>query len=123
MNYNIASYLIYLPVMFYITIKVGWTFYKNGQHYIDDIIPGEPHLAKVINRMLLLGYYLLNLGYVTYNVSRWEHIGSSLQMCNVLSARIGFIMVFLGVLHFINMFSIWLYGQKVKHSLNLTLNK
>lgn len=114
MNFNIASYLIYLPVTFYIIIVVGLMFFRNGEYYIENIFPGNPQLVRVINRMLLLGYYLLNLGYVTLIISFWQHINSIQQMCEVLSSRIGIIMLVLGALHFNNMFCIWWFGKKFK---------
>jgi len=116
MNYNVISYLIYLPVTFYITIKVGWTFYENGQHYIDTIIPDNLTLSHAVNRMLLIGYYLVNLGYVTMSLSIWQRIESIVDLFNFLSMRIAIIIIFLGILHFINMSVIWWYGNKHDNS-------
>ncbi len=118
MNFNILSYLIYLPVTFYIILIVGFTFYRNGQHYIENIIPDNLGLVRVINRMLLLGYYLINLGYVTLTISFWQPINSLQQMCEVLSTKTGFIMVLLGLLHFNNLFCLWWFREKLKTVIN-----
>ena len=116
MTLTVAAYLVYLPVTFFITIRVGWVFFKNGQHYIDLIVPDHA-LAKAINRMLLIGYYLVNLGYVTMSLSIWARLETLEEFFDFLSMRIAIIMVVLGVMHFVNMAVIWWYGQQhAKHS-------
>lgn len=118
MNYNFLSYLIYLPIIFYIILVVGFTFYKNGQHYIEGILPYNPALVRVINRMLLLGYYLINLGYVAVTISFWQPVNSIQQMFEILAVKTGFILVLLGLLHFNNLFCLWWFREKLKTVIN-----
>jgi hypothetical protein len=102
-NYNITGYLIYLAVTSYITLYVGRLFYSNGEAYLRNIFHDEPDYIRPINRILLIGYYLVNLGYATTTLSTWGQISSLTGLLNILGTRLGFILVFLGVTHYFNM--------------------
>ena len=58
---NILAYIFYLLITYIITFKVGLIFYRNGKIYILKLMRGNEHLSASINRLLLIGYYLLNL--------------------------------------------------------------
>lgn len=103
MNYTIIAYILYLLITFFITIRVGWFFYSNGRVYLEDIFSENPKMVDPINKILLTGYYLLNLGFATVNIITWENINSIHKLIIALSQNIGMIMVILGVIHFINM--------------------
>ncbi len=62
MNYNIVSYLIYIPVTVAITIWVASTLFKNGRVFLVDIFHGNDLLADSVNKLLLVGFYLINIG-------------------------------------------------------------
>ena len=106
MNLNILTYLIFFSVISFITVKVGWVFYKNGEHFIHNLMPNDPHLVQSINKLMLVGYYLLNLGYSAVILSLWENITTIEQMIRVLSEKTGIIIIGLGLMHFWNLF--WL---------------
>lgn len=106
MNYNIITYLIYLPIIAFIMLKVGWLFYKNGEAYLISLLKGDLPLVKNVNNLLLIGYYLVNLGYAIITISNWENINSVLEMINTLTHIIGKIILLLAILHYNNIF--WL---------------
>lgn len=106
MNYNILSYIIYLPIIAFIMLRVGWLFYKNGEVFIVSLIPDNIQLVKNINNLLLIGYYLVNLGYAVLTISDWNAVNSIVEMINSLTFIIGKIMLLLALLHFNNIF--WL---------------
>ena len=104
MNYNIISYGLYLPITFYITILVGRTLHKTGKYFVCEMIRNNEAFATAVNNSLLIGYYLLNLGYVMIMLSGWESIPSFTAMIVTLCDRLGLILVTLGGMHFFNMF-------------------
>ncbi len=106
MNYNILSYTIYLPLIFFITIKVGWMFYKNGELFLMNLFENNIALIKNVNNILLIGYYLVNLGYSILTISYWEEINNSIELINILSYTLGRIIILLALLHYNNIF--WL---------------
>ena len=80
MNFNIIGYLIYLGITTFIILKVGKICYKNGNIYVADLIPDHADLCQKINQVLLLGYYLLNIGYCAMTLISWQKIISSTQL-------------------------------------------
>jgi hypothetical protein len=112
--YNIISYVIFIAVISFITVKVGWVFYKNGEVYIKMLLPNEIHLVQSINKLLLVGYYLLNLGYAAVTLSFWEQIMTITQLCSVLFLKTGTIIVFLALMHYFNL--IWLLVYSRSHN-------
>lgn len=101
MNYNIITYSIYLPCISFIMIKVGWLFFKNGEVFLLNLTENE-HLAKSINNLLLVGYYLVNLGYAILTISFWEDIQNYIQIIESLTKTLGKIILVLATLHYNN---------------------
>jgi hypothetical protein len=112
-NYNTIAYLIYLPCTVYITLYVGWACYKNGIHHLKSIFQKETALAELINKLLLIGYYLLNIGYATITLRFWNTINNVQELINILTQRIGLIVLFLGIMHYFNLWVTSTYGKKL----------
>jgi len=113
-NLNIITYIIYLLISFYITISVGWMCYQNGRVYLKNIFSHHPNWVTPINKLLLMGYYLINLGYITFNLNDWENIVTPLMMVDGLLFKLGYLLVALGVLHY---FNIWVLAQLSRKSM------
>ncbi len=106
MNHNVITYIIYLPIIGFIMIKVGWLFYKNGEVFLISLFENNLQLTKNVNNLLLIGYYLVNLGYAILTISNWEEVNSYIEILNTLAFMIGKIMLILAILHYNNIF--WL---------------
>lgn len=102
MNYNITSYIIYIPIISYIMIIVGRKFYRQGEVFLFSLFQGNIEIVKSINKVLLIGYYLINLGYAILTISFWEQIETAHQLIYNLSNRLGLIIIGLGILHYNN---------------------
>ncbi|MDX2360561.1 MAG: hypothetical protein QNK23_07125 [Crocinitomicaceae bacterium] len=101
MNYNLISYIIYIPITTLITVVVGKLCHANGLVYIQSLFKNEK-IAHSINNLLLVGYYLVNIGYAILMVERWPNVTSVGQVFNELSGRIGLIVMLLAFLHYFN---------------------
>lgn len=101
MNYNIISYLIFIPVIFYIMIYVGWLFYQHGEIFLLHLFQNK-FIVKSNNSLLITGYYLVNLGYAIITIAYWELINSIPEMLNALSYHLGIIIIGLAILHYNN---------------------
>ena len=112
MTYNLIAYLIYLSITFFITVRVGWICYQNGVVYIYQILNDE-EMTQLLNKFLLIGYYLMNLGYMAVSIYFWEEIGSFLEMINIVSQRIGLIVLMLAGMHYFNITFIALFGKRI----------
>lgn len=108
MTYNTLSYMIYAPIAIYISVVVGYQCYKNGLVYVHSIFK-DVQLSLAINKILLIGYYLTNIGYAIMMIKRWDKIESVLEMINVLSYNLATIILILAMLHYLNIMvlSMW----------------
>lgn len=105
MNLNIITYIIYLPIIVFITVKIGWLCYKNGELFLFTLFEDKP-LVKSINNLLLIGYYLINIGYAIITISYWETVNNVAEIISSLTFSLGKIILILAVLHYNNIF--WL---------------
>ena len=95
-------------------LKVGWLFYKNGEFFLISLLQNNIPLVKNVNNLLLIAYYLINLGYAVLTISSWETVHSFIEMINILTHVIGKIMLLLAILHYNNI--LWLkYLTKSKN--------
>jgi hypothetical protein len=113
MNLNIIGYAIYLLLTSIIIVKVGKICYKNGNIYISQLIPHHIDLCHKTNQILLIGYYLLNIGYCAMTLISWEKILSTTQLVEVISVKSAIIICSISILHYFNIFIITKYIQKL----------
>ncbi|NRR91623.1 hypothetical protein HSX10_08625 [Winogradskyella undariae] len=114
MTYNAITYLLYLPLISFIMLKVGWLFYKNGEVFLLNLFNQNRPLVTSINKLLLIGYYLLNIGYVILTIAYWEHLESVTDIINSLSLTLGRIIIALAIMHYNNIFILkYIYKQKL----------
>ncbi|MDR6568884.1 hypothetical protein [Chitinophaga ginsengisegetis] len=113
---NTIAYAIYLAITYLITVKVGWRFYRNGRVFILGLLEQNHTLADAINNILLVGYYLVNLGYATVMISTWDTIHSWTEMLVSITAMTGQIFLSLGILHCFNMLVIYIISKR-NHSI------
>ncbi|WEK37705.1 MAG: hypothetical protein P0Y53_09340 [Candidatus Pseudobacter hemicellulosilyticus] len=113
---NSITYLLYLGTTYFITVHVGLSFYRNGRIYILNLLEGDERLTGFINRLLLTGYYLLNLGYVALTLHHWPNIDNWSQALAGIGTRVGRIMLILALVHYVNMLVILLLSRNIHHS-------
>jgi hypothetical protein len=113
MNLNIIAYGIYLLATSYIIIAVGQICYRNGNIFVSALIPGHEDLCHKVNQILLLGYYLLNIGYCAVTLIGWTVIGSYVELVETIAIRTSIIICIISVMHYVNIFIITNYIQKL----------
>ena len=109
---NVLAYIIYILLTYLITVHVGWRFYTNGRVYILNLLQGDAPFTDFINRLLLVGYYLLNLGYAALMISLWNTIETWLQLLESIFFMTGRILLTLAFINYINMSVILWLAQK-----------
>jgi len=100
---NIYTYIVYLLVSIAITIWVGRSLNKNGRIFLVENFHGNDALADSVNHLLLVGFYLINIGFVTLALRYGEKPVDIIGVIEFLSTKIGLVIVLLGIMHFINM--------------------
>jgi len=104
MSYAIWMYLIYLAASLTATVYVGRTLYRHGRVFLIDAMRGNVLLADSVNRLLLVGFYLINLGYVTVALRYGTKPASAVEGIETFSTKIGVVLLVLGAMHFFNVF-------------------
>ena len=104
MNDVIITYLLYLTITICLTIWVAKTLFKNGKVFLLDIFHGNKTLADSVNNLLLVGFYLVNMGYAIYTLQITTQIVNTQQIVEKLSLKIGWIILVLGAMHFMNLY-------------------
>ena len=69
-----------------------------------DIFHRNEALADSVNKLLVVGFYLVNVGYATLSLRIFESILNTQQLIEVLSYKLGCIILILGAMHFFNLF-------------------
>ena len=113
MNLNIIGYLIYLSLTSIIIIKVGKLCYDNGNIFVSQLIPNHEELCHQINKTLLIGYYLLNLGYSAMTIISWEKIQTINQLIEIIATKSAIIILTIGFMHYINIILLTKYIKKL----------
>jgi len=114
MSYTLLTYLIYLGLAFVLTFLVGRSLFRNGRPFLVDIFNGDTKLADSINRLLLTGFYLLNVGYVSLSMYSSQNIRTVEHMVEKLSYKLGILFLILGVVHILNL--VVLYKTRKRNS-------
>src|SRR6476646_6435743 len=64
-NATIWAYITYMVASVGLTVWVAHTLHKNGRIFLVDSFLGNEALADSVNRLLVVGFYLINVGFVT----------------------------------------------------------
>ncbi len=113
MNLNIIGYATYLVLTTIIIIKVGKVCYQNGNIYVAQLLPEHLDLCHKTNQILLVGYYLLNLGYCAMTLISWEQLYSFQQLIEVIAVKSATIIGTIALMHYFNIFILTKYIQKL----------
>ena len=104
MNYILFTYSTYLVITISITIWVAKTLFKNGKIFLLDIFHGNKAIAESVNNLLLVGFYLINIGYAISTLQVYNTVTNTREVMEILSVKIGTIILILGGMHFFNLF-------------------
>jgi hypothetical protein len=98
------SYFIYLAISLVVTVWVARTLYKRGRVFLVDSFQGDKELADSINHLLVVGFYLVNIGFVGLALRSEGNLVNLRQAIEMLSAKLGWVLVILGGMHFMNIY-------------------
>ena len=104
MNPIVWTYLAYLTISVALTVWVARTLHKNGRIFLVDSFHGNEQLADSINHLLLVGFYLINIGYVTLALKYGDKPTNLQEGLEALSTKVGAVLLILGAMHFFNLY-------------------
>ncbi len=114
MNYLLTTYLLYIAISMMMTIWVGRTLFVSGKVFLMEIFKNDELLVNSINKLLLIGFYLINLGYLLQNVTGRSKILTAVDSIEMLSEKIWVMAVVLGIVHFVNLFILFQLRSRSK---------
>ena len=103
-NLIVVTYVVYLLISIALTIWVARTLYKRGGIFLVDAFHGNAELAGSVNHLLVVGFYLINIGFVSLALKTSEIITTSRGAIELLSDKMGMVLLILGGMHFFNLF-------------------
>jgi hypothetical protein len=103
--YTLYTYVAYLVASIILTIWVARTLHRNGRVFLIDAFHGNEPRADAVNHLLVVGFYLINIGYITLALKYGEKPQDLTAAIEFLSTKVGLVLVVLGIMHFFNMFN------------------
>jgi cytochrome c biogenesis protein CcdA len=100
----VPTYAIYLAISIGLTIWVARTLHKGGRVFLVDVFHGNEELAASVNHLLVVGFYLVNLGYVALALKVQQLVTNTQDAIEVLSVKVGLVLLVLGAMHFANLY-------------------
>jgi len=104
MDIIVWTYLLYVAMSVGLTVWVGQTLHKNGRVFLVDVFHGNESLADSVNHLLVVGFYLINFGYVSLALKLGYQVRSPQEGIEALSWKVGLVLLVLGGMHFFNLY-------------------
>jgi len=112
------TYVTYLGISTAVTVWVARTLSRNGRVFLIDSFDRDEQLADSINHMLVVGFYLINMGYVTLALKLGTKPTTTVQAIEFLSTKIGLVLLVLGAMHFFNLYVIARWGKRAAEAVS-----
>jgi hypothetical protein len=112
------TYIVYIALSIPLTIWVAQTLHKNGRIFLIDSFRGNERLADSVNHLLVVGFYLINIGYVALALKERIAPTDVREVLETVSRKIGVVMLVLGAMHF---FNILVFSKMRRRALLLTV--
>lgn len=108
-----VSYALYLIIALAITVWVARTLSRNGIVFLVQCFGQNDELARSTNHLLVVGFYLINIGFITLTLSYSGEPQAVTEAMRFLAGKVGLAVIVLGGMHFFNMAMIARFGRKV----------
>ena len=95
-------YISYLAISIGLTIWVARTLYRSGRVFLLDAFHGNADLADSVNHLLVVGFYLINIGYIALALKTTSALATFREAIELESTKIGVVLLILGAMHFFN---------------------
>jgi hypothetical protein len=100
---TVGTYLLYLLISVGLTVAVGTGVARSGRAFLLDVFSGNDTLARAVSRLIVLGFYLLSLGFVALAMHTGGEVTSARDGLQLLSVKIGEVLLVLGALHLLTL--------------------
>lgn len=108
------SYSTYLVLSLAVTVWVAHTLHRNGRIFLVDSFAGNGELADSVNHLLVVGFYLINVGFVALALRTTVRPDTVAGAIELLSSKMGRVLLVLGAMHF---FNLWIFSGMRRRAL------
>jgi hypothetical protein len=95
-------YAIYIAISLAMTVWVARTLHSNGRIFLIDAFRGNEALADAVNHLLVVGFYLVNLGFILLALKTGYAMSNLRAVLEVESWKLGVVVTILGIMHVLN---------------------
>src|SRR5437899_12132315 len=113
-GYVFGVYFAYVAVAVGLTAWLARTLFHNGTAFLHDVFEDRPALAEAVNRLLVVGFYMLNLGYAFYLLRAGKGL-DAFGAVQFFVKRLSILLVTLAMLHFVNVLVFWRIRARREH--------
>ena len=105
-TYLVPVYATYMVSAIALTVWLARTLHQNGAVFLEEVFDGRPDMADSVNRLLVTGFYMLNLGYAFF-LLKADDATTPTRGFEVLARKLGTQLITLALVHFVNILVFW----------------
>lgn len=102
-QYLVLVYCAYAAASVGLTVWIARTLFKHGAVFLEEVFSDTPKMADAVNRLLVVGFYLVNLGYASLMLKAGGS-ATVVEAIEVLSWKLGLLLLSLAGMHFANLY-------------------
>ena len=115
MNPLMTTYIVYLLLSTALTVWVAAMLSKHGKVFLADVFNRDEHLVVAVNQLLVVGFYLVNAGFVALWLQTDHTITGASDAIERLAMKLGTVALVLGGVHLVN---VWIFNEIRKRRLD-----
>src|ERR1043166_8342039 len=96
----VTTYLAYVTISVALTVWVARTLHRNGRIFLVQAFHGNEAMADSVNHLLVVGFYLINIGYISLALKYGTKPNTLQESFEFLSTKLGIVILVLGGMHF-----------------------
>ena len=113
----ILTYAAYIFISLCLTVWVARTLHKNGRLFLIDAFHGDEARADAVNHLLVVGFYLINIGFILLFMSQGDKPADLVGAVEYSATKLGVVTLVLGAMHFFNMLVIHRFVRSMRSQL------
>lgn len=104
-SHTLLVFIPYVAIAVTLTIWLARQLSRHGLVFLRAVFPDRDDLAVAVNQLLVIGFYLVNLGWALLLLRADQlDVASLTQAVSLLIERLGLLLLLLGVAHLTNLF-------------------
>jgi hypothetical protein len=98
-------YVPYTAIAMFLTIWLARMLSRHGQVFLDSVFKDSPALSRAVNQLLVIGFYLVNLGWALLLLRAGSGgLSTMLDATETLIQKLGLLLLLLGIAHLTNLY-------------------